>query len=77
MAKAVSWGSRRPTAAAALIYLILSLAMFSPALLPGKNPVRPPTTSESSTIPWEYESAGPKVPVLGSNRELTDLRVLM
>ena len=69
MAKAVSWGSRRPTAVAALIYLILSLAMFSPALLPGK------TLSASDYLwgstPWET-SRPAHVPVLGSNREQTD-----
>src|SRR3954453_18396984 len=64
-----SWVARRPSAAAALVYLLLSLAMFAPALAPGR------TLSVSDYLwtatPWD-SSRPADVPVLGSNREQTD-----
>ena len=64
-----SWAARRPTATAALIYLVLSLAMFAPGLAPGR------TVSVSDYLwtatPWD-SSRPADVPVLGSNREQTD-----
>jgi hypothetical protein len=64
-----SWVARRPTLTAALLYLVLSLAMFGPALAPGR------TLSASDYLwtatPWDAtRPAG--VPPLGSNREQTD-----
>jgi hypothetical protein len=65
----ISWAARRPTAAAALIYAVLSLAMFAPALAPGR------TLSVSDYLwtatPWDSTRPA-HVPVLGSNREQTD-----
>jgi hypothetical protein len=65
----ISWAARRPTAVAALIYLVLSLAMFAPGLVPGH------TLSASdylwSGTPWDT-SRPADIPVLGSNREQTD-----
>src|SRR3954471_25042423 len=65
----ISWATRRPTAAAALVYLVLSLAMFAPGLAPGH------TLSVSDYLwtatPWD-SSRPAEVPALGSNRELTD-----
>jgi hypothetical protein len=65
----VSWLRRRPTAAAALLYAVLSLVMFAPGLAPGR------TLSASDYLwtatPWEaIRPAG--VPGLGSNQELAD-----
>jgi hypothetical protein len=64
-----SWVARRPTLTAALLYLILSLAMFSPALAPGR------TLSASDFLwtatPWDATRPA-DVPPLGSNREQTD-----
>ena len=64
-----SWAARRPTLTAALVYLLLSLAMFVPALAPGR------TLSVSDYLwtatPWD-SSRPADVPVLGSNREQTD-----
>jgi hypothetical protein len=65
----ISWVARRPTAVAAFIYLVLSLAMFAPGLAPGR------TLSVSDYLwtatPWD-SSRPADVPVLGSNREQTD-----
>lgn len=65
----ISRAARRPTALAALIYLVLSLAMFAPGLAPGR------TLSVSDYLwtatPWD-SSRPADVPVLGSNREQTD-----
>ena len=60
---------RRPTAAAALVYLALSLAMFAPALVPG----RALSASDYlwTSTPWDA-SRPAEVPPLGSNREQTD-----
>ena len=67
--RVLAWGARRPAAAAALIYLVLSVAMFAPGLLPGK------TLSASdylwTSAPWE-SLRPPEVPILGSNREQGD-----
>jgi hypothetical protein len=64
-----SWATRRPTLAAALLYLILSFVMFSPALAPGR------TLSVSDYLwtatPWDSTRPA-DVPLLGSNREQTD-----
>ncbi|MEA2364195.1 MAG: hypothetical protein QOD71_3340 [Thermoleophilaceae bacterium] len=64
-----SWAARRPTLTAALVYLLLSLAMFAPAMAPGR------TLSVSDYLwtgtPWD-SSRPAGVPVLGSNREQTD-----
>jgi membrane protein YfhO len=64
-----SWAARRPTLTAALVYLLLSLAMFAPGLAPGR------TLSASDYLwtatPWN-SSRPADVPVLGSNREQTD-----
>jgi membrane protein YfhO len=65
----ISWVARRPTLAAALLYAVLSLAMFAPGLAPGR------TLSVSDYLwtatPWD-SSRPADVPVLGSNREQTD-----
>jgi hypothetical protein len=65
----VTWAKRRPTAAVALIYLLLSLAIFSPAFLPGR------TLSASDYLwtatPWDA-SRPAHVPGLGSNNEQAD-----
>ncbi len=67
--RVVSWGTRRPTAVAAALYLLLSLIMFSPGLVPGR------TLSASDLLwtatPWD-SSRPASIPPLGSNRELTD-----
>ncbi|MBA3261565.1 MAG: YfhO family protein [Thermoleophilaceae bacterium] len=64
-----SWAARRPTLTAALVYLLLSFAMFAGALAPGR------TLSVSDYLwtgtPWD-SSRPADVPVLGSNREQTD-----
>jgi hypothetical protein len=64
-----SWAARRPTLAAASLYLLLSLTMFAPGLAPGR------TLSVSDYLwtatPWD-SSRPAEVPVLGSNREQTD-----
>jgi hypothetical protein len=61
--------ARRPTAAAALLYLVLSLAMFAPGLAPGR------TLSSSDYLwtatPWS-SSRPAHIPALGSNRETVD-----
>jgi Bacterial membrane protein YfhO len=65
----ISWAARRPTAAAALIYLVLSVAMFVPAFAPGR------TLSASDYLwtatPWDLHRAE-HANYLGSNREQTD-----
>jgi hypothetical protein len=64
-----SWPARRPTLTAALVYLLLSAAVFAPGLAPGR------TLSVSDYLwtgtPWDSTRPG-DVPVLGSNREQTD-----
>jgi hypothetical protein len=68
-ARIVRWARRRPVAAAAIFYLVLSCAIFAPGLVPGR------TLSASNYLwtstPWDA-SRPPQVPALGSNRELTD-----
>jgi len=63
------WGTRRPTAVAAALYLLLSLIMFAPGIVPGR------TLSASDLLwtatPWD-SSQPADVPPLGSNRELAD-----
>lgn len=70
---ALGWATRRPTAAAAIIYLVLSVVMFAPGLAPGR------TLSASDYLwtatPWD-SSRPADVPQLGSNREQTDAVVL-
>ena len=60
---------RRPAATAALVYLVLSLVMVAPGLVPGR------TLSGSDYLwtatPWEA-SRPAEVPPLGVNRELAD-----
>jgi hypothetical protein len=61
--------ARRPTAAAAVLYAALALAMFAPGLVPGQ------TLSASdylwTAVPWQAQRpAG--VPGLGSNQEEAD-----
>lgn len=67
--RGLGWTTRRPVATAAALYLVLSLVMFSPALLPGR------TLSASDHLwtatPWD-SSRPAGVPVLGSNREMVD-----
>ena len=63
------WVRRRPVLAAALLYLILGLALFSPAFAPGR------TLSAGdylwTAVPWEAERPA-EVPGLGSNQEQQD-----
>jgi Bacterial membrane protein YfhO len=65
----VSWLRTHQTAAAALVYLVLGLVLYAPALLPGH------TLSASdylwSAAPWSAERPD-DVPFLGSNFELVD-----
>jgi hypothetical protein len=60
---------RRPTAAVALLYLLLAVAMFAPAMVPGR------TLSSSDYLwtatPWD-SSRPAHIPALGSNRETVD-----
>ena len=64
-----AWLSRHPAAAAALVYAVLSVLLYAPALVPGH------TLSASdylwSAAPWAAERP-PDIPVLGSNYELVD-----
>jgi hypothetical protein len=64
-----TWAAHRPVALAAAIYLLLSLLMFAPGLMPGR------TVSGSDELwtatPWD-SSRPPDIPVLGSNPELAD-----
>ncbi len=64
-----SRAARRPALTAALVYLLLSVAMFAPGMAPGH------TLSVSDYLwtatPWD-SSRPADVPVLGSNREQTD-----
>jgi hypothetical protein len=66
---AATWAARRPTAAAALLYALMALALFGAGLLPGS------TLSASdylwSATPWEA-SRPPDVRPLGSNFEQAD-----
>jgi hypothetical protein len=63
------WLSRHPAVAAALVYAVLSVLLYAPALLPGH------TLSASdylwSAAPWAAERP-PDVRALGSNYELVD-----
>jgi hypothetical protein len=65
----VTWLRRHPTAAAALVYLLLGVVLYAPALLPGH------TLSASnylwSAAPWAAQKPA-DVPFLGSNFELVD-----
>ena len=69
MSAAVGWLRRRPTAGAALVYLVLSLVMFAPAFVPGR------TLSASDYLwtaaPWDTIRPA-SVPGLGSNQEQAD-----
>ena len=64
-----AWTQRRPTLAAAVLYALMSVAMFAPALVPGR------TLSASdflwSSTPWEAQRPA-KIPVTGSNAEQAD-----
>ena len=64
-----SRAARRPALTAALVYLLLSVAMFAPGMAPGH------TLSVSDYLwtatPWDSTRPA-DVPVLGSNREQTD-----
>jgi membrane protein YfhO len=66
------WVTRRPTAAAALLYLVLAFALFAPGLAPGR------TLSASdvlwTSVPWEAVRPA-DVPGLGSNLDLQDAAV--
>jgi len=64
-----SWAASRPTLAAAVIYLLLSLVMFAPGLAPGRT-VSPSDYLWTGT-PWDARRPA-DVPLLGSNREMTD-----
>jgi hypothetical protein len=65
----VAWLRRHPTAAAALVYAVLSVLLYGPALVPGH------TLSASdylwSAAPWAAERPA-DVEFLGSNLELVD-----
>src|SRR5262245_25987638 len=65
----LAWLRRRPTAAAALIYAVLALILYAPALVPGH------TLSGSdalwSAAPWSHMRPS-DVKVFGSNYELLD-----
>jgi hypothetical protein len=65
----VTWLRRHPTASAALVYALLGIVLYLPALLPGH------TLSASdylwSAAPWESQRPA-DVPFLGSNFELVD-----
>jgi hypothetical protein len=65
----LTWLRRHPAAAAALIYAVLGLVLYAPALLPGHS------LSASdylwSAAPWSSERPA-DVPFLGSNFELVD-----
>jgi hypothetical protein len=65
----LNWLRRHPAAAAALVYAVLGLVLYAPALLPGHS------LSASdylwSAAPWSAERPA-DVPFLGSNFELVD-----
>jgi hypothetical protein len=65
----MEWYRRRPTAAAALVYALLALAFYAPALVPGR------TLSASDYLwtaaPWGAERPADVRP-FGSNLELVD-----
>jgi Bacterial membrane protein YfhO len=67
--RAFRWLRLHPTAAAALVYLVLCLVLYAPGLVPGH------TLSASdylwSSAPWDAERPA-SVPFLGSNYELVD-----
>ena len=67
--RVMAWGARRPVAAAALIYALLSVTMFAPAFVPGH------TLSASdylwTSAPWDTIRPA-DVRLLGSNREQGD-----
>jgi hypothetical protein len=64
-----AWLRQHPAAAAALVYALLSVVLYAPALLPGH------TLSSSdylwSSAPWAAQRPA-DVPLLGSNYELVD-----
>jgi Bacterial membrane protein YfhO len=61
--------ARRPTLAAGLLYLVLSLVMFAPGMAPGR--VLSASDYLWTATPWE-SSRPPGVPGLGSNQEQAD-----
>jgi hypothetical protein len=67
--RAFGWLRVHPTAAAALLYLLLCVVLYAPGLVPGH------TLSASdylwSSAPWDAERPA-DVPFLGSNYELVD-----
>jgi hypothetical protein len=67
--RAYGWLRARPTLAAAIVYAVLSLALFAPGLVPGH------TLSASDMLwtasPWDSEMPS-GVRVFGSNREMAD-----
>src|SRR6188472_1409781 len=67
--RVLDWLRAHPTAAAALVYLVLSIALYSPALLPGHT--LSPSDYLWSAAPWDAERPA-DVPFLGSNYELVD-----
>jgi hypothetical protein len=69
LAAAIGWLRRRPTLAAALVYALLSLLMFTPAFVPGRT--LSPSDYLWTAAPWE-PSRPDAVPLLGSNREQLD-----
>jgi Bacterial membrane protein YfhO len=68
----LTWPRRHPTAAAALVYAVLSLVLYAPALLPGH------TLSAADYLwtaaPWSSERPS-DIRVFGSNYELVDSAV--
>ena len=65
----MSWLRRHPAASAALIYALLGLVLYAPALLPGHS--LSPSDYLWSSAPWASERPA-DVPFLGSNFELVD-----
>jgi hypothetical protein len=65
----LTWLRRHPAAAAALVYLVLGVILYAPALLPGHS------LSASdylwSSAPWDADRPA-DIPFLGSNFELVD-----
>ncbi|HEV2874009.1 MAG TPA: hypothetical protein VGW14_02575, partial [Thermoleophilaceae bacterium] len=64
-----TWLTRHPAAAAALVYAVLSVLLYAPALLPGHTP----SASDYlwTAAPWAAERP-PGVRAFGSNYELVD-----
>ena len=65
----LTWLRRHPAAAAALIYALLGVVLYAPALLPGHS--LSPSDYLWSAAPWDAERPA-DVPFLGSNFELVD-----